>query len=135
MTSLKKFSPLLTTAVLIAPGLAASAAAQTLDDARAAIRKGTAAGITIVPARSRAASAPQGGAPAASATAASVTAAPVGGSPGPAMRPAEPAGAPGKVSGFLSALPPPSGQPLSATKRLNTPDLGIPVPASAPGGR
>lgn len=136
MTSLKKSLARLMCAALIAPGLAGTAAAQSLDDARAAIRKGTAPGITIIPARSQAASTPRGDLPAASAASAAVTAAPVIGSPSPSAQSAGPTVLPVKaIGGFLSALPPPSGQPLSATKRMNTPDVGIPLPASAPGGR
>ena len=136
MTTIKEPATLLLTLSLLAAGATGTVDAQSLDDARAAIRKGTAPGITIIPARSRAASAPQAATPAASAAAAALTAAPGGGPAGAAVRPSAPTAPAGKTDGgFLSTLPPPGGQPLTVTKRLNAPDLGIALPASAPGGR
>ncbi|HET9822469.1 MAG TPA: hypothetical protein VFQ16_11650 [Burkholderiaceae bacterium] len=136
MTTLKKSANLLLHIALIAAGHAGGAAAQSLDDARAAIRKGTVPGITIIPARSKAASAPYAAAPAASAAMAVVAPTSAGGTPGPAVRPSGPATPATQADGgFLSALPPPGGKPLTATKQLNAPDLGIALPASAPGGR
>jgi hypothetical protein len=46
-----------------------------------------------------------------------------------------PTPAPKADGGFLSVLPPPTGQSMRSVKRLDAPDVGIPVPASAPGGR
>ena len=139
MTTFKKPAALRWSLLLLAAGATGTLATQSLDDARAAIRKGTAPGITIIPARSKAASAPQAATPAtlpASAAAPAATNGAGGGATGATVRPAVPAAPEGKgLGGFLSTLPPPSGQPMSASKRLNAPDLGIAVPASAPGGR
>lgn len=121
--------------MLLALGLgsATGALAQgSLAERRLAITKGTAPGKLLIEApgvtASAAASAAASGAAAGSATS------PV---PTSAAAAASGAAAPARRTGWFSALPPPSGRPLQAARRVDAPDQGIVIksaqPASAPG--
>ena len=112
-------------------------ASGSLYDSRQGVIKGTSPGIVVIPARN-------------SPTAASA-AAPSASAAGPATQPAGPkASAPAPASASApkaesAAAPlkwgePPSGQPLSAARRLDSPTVGIPIPftqgaASQPAGK
>jgi hypothetical protein len=109
-----KKCPWLTVAALATLAAAATAQSQpTLNDARKAVREANTEGVVIIPARKK--TAPP---PAAAASGAAAASAP---------------------SSFLREvareLPPPSGRPIGAARRLDAPDLGIALPsrgASAP---
>jgi hypothetical protein len=79
-----------------------------LAERRLAIQKGTAPGKVLI-------DAPAPAAPAAPAASAAATPAP------PAPR-----------AGLLSRLPPPSGRPLNAARKLDAPDQGIVIKPAAP---
>jgi hypothetical protein len=113
-------------------GAASAQSVGSLNDARKAVREGTTPGITIIPARKRAepppaqASAPQSAGSAAGPAATSASA--------PAV--AQTKTSAGSVtSEILRSLPPPSGTPLNAARRLDSPQLGIPLPGPASGPR
>jgi hypothetical protein len=98
------------TLLALALGLAPlfASAQDSLADKRQAIIKGTAPGKVVLQLPSLAASAP--------------AAAASGGAAGAA----EPA-----RGGWFSRLPPPSGRPLNAARRLDAPDQGIGLPSDA----
>lgn len=85
-----------------------SPAQDSLADKRQAIIKGTTSGKVVLQLPSLAASAPTAAAS------------------GAASGAAEPA-----RSGWFNRLPPPSGRPLSAARRLDAPDQGIGLPSAA----
>jgi len=118
-------------------GAASAQSLGSLNDARKAVRDGTTPGITIIPARKSAEPAPaQASAPAAAG--AKTVAAPVAAG---ASSAAPAAAAPAKSSvtertgEILRSLPPPSGTPINAARRLDSPQLGIPIPTGASGPR
>ncbi len=113
-----------------------------LNDARSAITKGTAPGIVIIGAKRRApeasaaASAATASAPVAAAAAASAGAA-TPAAPRKAEAPAAPAAAAAtplaeRVGAALKWGDPPSGLPLNAARRLDSPSLGIALQPAKP---
>ncbi len=111
-----------------------------LNDARSAITKGTAPGIVIIGAKRRppeasaAASAATASAPVAAAAAASAGAA-APAAPRKADAPAAPAAATPlaeRVGAALKWGDPPSGLPLNAARRLDSPSLGIALQPAKP---
>lgn len=108
-----------------------------LNDARSAITKGTAPGIVIIGAKRRppeasaAASAATASAPVAAASAGAATPA----APRKAEAPAAPAAATPlaeRVGAALKWGDPPSGLPLNAARRLDSPSLGIALQPAKP---
>lgn len=102
---------------LVAPALLALAACGTPPPAgpspaekRLAVIKGEATGIVLIPARSPSAAA----------------------APGPAASGATPGAAPAAPprAGLALDLPPPTGLPPGQIKKLDRPELGIPLPSS-----
>jgi hypothetical protein len=122
-----KTSPALVAATLaLMPAL--GAAQGNLNDARAAVRKGTTEGIVLIPARKAAEPAPAASA-AASTTAAGGGAAPPGSAP---------ASKPSIFSGLLENIRltnPPSGQSMQAAKRDESAARGIALPIAASASR
>lgn len=108
-----------------------------LNDARSAITKGTTPGIVIIGAKRRA---PEPSAAASAATAADPVAAASTGAAAPttarkADAPAAPAAATPlaeRVGAALKWGDPPSGLPLNAARRLDSPSLGIALPPAKP---
>jgi hypothetical protein len=109
-------------------GAASAQSVGSLQDARKAVREGTTPGITIIPARKRAEPPPaQASAPQAAGSAAGPAAA---GASAPAV--VKTKSASGSVAGeILRSLPPPSGTPINSARRLDSPQLGIPIPGAA----
>ena len=104
-----------------------------LNDARSAINKGTAPGIVIIGAKRRA---PE---PSAAASEASAAATPAATGVSPGARNGDAAAAPSvatplaeRIGAALKWGDPPSGQPLNAARRLDSPALGIPLPSVSP---
>lgn len=103
--------------MLATHALALAQSGGSLNDARNAINKGTSPGIVIIGAKRRA---PEASAAAASASAPTQT-------PAAAATPlAE------RVGAALKLGDPPSGLPLSAARRLDSPSLGIAIPSARP---
>ena len=102
-----------------------------LIESRQAIIKGTAPGIVIWDGGRS----PQ--APAATASSAAATGATGAGTPKPGQKAEAPAAAASSVplvnrlGGLFKWGAPPSGQPLSSARRLDSPTLGIPLPTQA----
>ncbi len=116
------------TLLAAALGIADAAAQGTLAERRLAITKGTAPGKVLLELKR---SEPAADAASAAASAALPTAAAP--APGkPATAPAAGAGAPRRSGGLFSALPPPSGRPLQAARKLDAPDQGIALPTARP---
>jgi hypothetical protein len=134
---MKTTHPLLVAALALAACSVASAQSLgSLNDARAAVRNGTTPGITIIPARKSAEPAPVA-ASASAAAGAKTAAAPAGAaasSAAPAAAPAK-SSVPERTSEILRSLPPPSGTPINSARRLDSPQLGIPIPTGASGPR
>jgi hypothetical protein len=128
---------LLAACLVLAPcGAATAQSLGSLNDARAAVRNGTTPGITIIPARKSAepAAVPASAAASASAKTAATPAVGAASAAAPAAAPAKPSVAE-RASGILRSLPPPSGTPITSAKRLDSPQLGIPLPTGASGPR
>jgi hypothetical protein len=125
-------------ATLATHALSQAQSGGSLNDARSAITKGTAPGIVIIGAKRRA---PEASAAASAATAsAPVAAAASAGSAAPAaVRKAEAPAAPAaatplaeRVGAALKWGDPPSGLPLNAARRLDSPSLGIALQSAKP---
>lgn len=137
MTS--RTSPVLLT-LLLGAGLAGCGHAPSepdrpasLYERRLAVIKGTATGIVLIPDREPAsAAAAPAAVPASGAGGATTTATASTGSTPTTTQGAPAAASTSKpFSKFLEGLPPPSGRPLNVLKRLDAPDLGIPIPTAA----
>jgi len=134
---MKTLPALLATTLALLPAL--GAAQGNLNDARNAVRKGTTEGIVLIPARKAPDAAPTPTPTAAAASSAASAA--TGRSPSavPAAAGAAPAAAkPSFMSGLLDNIRltnPPSGQPLQAAKRDESPSRGIPIPSAASASR
>jgi len=118
---------ILAAAGAMAPHAASQAQSSgSLNDARSAIAKGTAPGIVIIGAKRRAPEAST----AASAASASAAA------PASATAPPAPTAAATPLAERIGAAikwgDPPSGQPLNAARRLDSPNLGIALPSIRP---
>ena len=108
-----------------------------LYDSRQGVIKGTSPGIVVIPARNAQTAASAAASSASAAGPATQATGPKAGASAPAAASApkaEGAGAP------LKWGEPPSGQPLSAARRLDSPTVGIPIPftqgaASQPAGK
>ncbi len=122
-------------ATLAAPMPVGAQASGSLYDSRQGVIKGTSPGIVIIPARN-----PQAPAAAASSASAAAAATPASGTKAspPAAAGSAPA-APGAAAPFTWGEPP-TGQPLSTARKLESPTIGIPIPvgggaASQPAGK
>jgi hypothetical protein len=93
----------------------------TSTDKRMSVIKGTAEGITLLPARRAPADAASASG-ASGAPGASTAAAPVAAASAPAS------------GGLFRALPPPTGRPLTQQKKLDDPGQGIPLPTAGSTG-
>jgi hypothetical protein len=112
--------------LLLAAGIAFAAQAQTepprsLNKARSEINNGTSPGIVIFKSK------PKAEVPASPASATSTTSTP----PAASATAQVPAPLGNRIVERLNLGEPPSGQPMSGAKRLNSPDQGIPLPTAA----
>ncbi len=116
---------ILAAAGAMAPHAASQAQSSgSLNDARSAIAKGTAPGIVIIGAKRRA---PEASTAASAASAAAPTSATAPPAPTAAATPlAE------RIGAAIKWGDPPSGQPLNAARRLDSPNLGIALPSIRP---
>ena len=103
-------------ATLATPALAQAQSGGSLNDARSAITKGTAPGIVIIGTKRRPPEASAASTAAAAAAPAAAAATPL----------AE------RVGAAVKWGDPPSGQPLNAARRLDSPTLGIALPSARP---
>ena len=112
-------------ATLATHALSQAPSGGSLNDARSAITKGTAPGIVIIGAKRRPpeASAAASAASAGAAAPAPSAAAPVAAAATPLAE---------RVGAAIKWGDPPSGQPLNAARRLDSPTLGIALPSARP---